>query len=63
MQIERRKEYRTSLGFPAHHDETIIIRDGRGRTVEAWTVTGIFTSKDHKFVEFHQVGYRDSGAL
>lgn len=57
------REYRTGLAFPASYGETIIVRDGRGRTVEAWTVVGIDDGKKHRFITFEQGGYRKAGTL
>jgi hypothetical protein len=52
------REYKTSLQFPAKYGETIIVRDGQGRTVEQWTVIGIDEGKHNKFVTFSQHGYK-----
>jgi len=57
------REYRTSLAFPAKLDEQITIRDGRGRTVETWTVTARQDAKHHSFITFNQIGYRNVGSL
>lgn len=57
------REYRTSLQFPAKPDEQIIIRDGRGRTVETWTVIGRQDAKTASYITFAQDGYRSAGKL
>lgn len=57
------REYRTSLQFPAKAGEEIIVRDGRGRTVETWTVTGRDNGKHHSYVKFAQNGYRRAADL
>lgn len=57
------REYRTSLAFPAKLHEQITVRDGRGRTVETWTVVARQDAKHHCFITFNQVGYRDAGSL
>lgn len=55
--------YTTGLAFPIERDEQIIIRDGRGRQVERWTVTRIQEYKSSKDVTFCQDGWKDASHL
>lgn len=59
----RHQNYKVSKAFPIEKRETIVIRDGQGRTVETWTAAEVIPYDHHKEVIFRQDGYKDVSHL